>query len=484
MGTSGKDEVNAVAVDGEGNIYVTGQLGKGPVDFGCGVLADVSGYFDAFLLKLSPSGECIWSKRLGTSLTATQGRSVGIASDGGVLVSGSFDGASLDMGEAGMLVGEAEYEWCCYDPTCQGCKNICSDIFLGRYSALGEALQAAEYGTCVGDWPTSAVQAFDGHVLLTGGFYAGFPLDLGGGPLAPTWSGEPAKGPEGFVARFSPLGGHLWSKSLSSPGPDFARQAQATGTGRVHVLGAFDWSEIDLGGGAVKMHDEPPGCIHNGGATSCTDMYLLALDEDGTHIWSKGMGGARVDEPFAMAIGEDGTTYVSGESDSQVFVSGTWSLPITASEFHDSDGVVGAVDADGKDAWWLLVWGEGQQGATSVAVGGDGRSYVAGYSTEDAFGVATQQVQMAGCAATAAFVSSIKDGQPLWTYGWCGIHNGLTAPVRIALEPSGCIVVASGVVGDSENIGGQDLLAVGGDNGFPGDVLVAKFCQEFVAVKE
>ena len=65
-GSTGGD-MKAVAVDGQGNVVVTGYF-QGTVDFGAGPLTSAGGY-DIFVLKYSAAGGLPWAKRFGGSKT-------------------------------------------------------------------------------------------------------------------------------------------------------------------------------------------------------------------------------------------------------------------------------------------------------------------------------------------------------------------------------------------------------------------------------
>jgi hypothetical protein len=88
FGSVNRDSANAVAVDGNGNVLVTGVF-MGTVDFGGGQFIANEIYDDAFVLKLSAAGSHIWSKELGGS-AYDFGNAIAVDSSGNVVVTGSF----------------------------------------------------------------------------------------------------------------------------------------------------------------------------------------------------------------------------------------------------------------------------------------------------------------------------------------------------------------------------------------------------------
>jgi chitodextrinase len=86
--------VNAVAVDANGNVVITGQL-EGRANFGSTVLTS-SGDRDIFIAKYSSSGAYQWSKRFGDT-GSDIGYGIGVDTSGNVLVIGQFQG-TVDFG--------------------------------------------------------------------------------------------------------------------------------------------------------------------------------------------------------------------------------------------------------------------------------------------------------------------------------------------------------------------------------------------------
>ena len=74
-------------VDGSGNVLVTGTF-EGTVDFGGGPLTS-TGVSDIFLAKYDPNGNHIWSQRFGGTSSESV-RAIAVDGSGNVLVTGSF----------------------------------------------------------------------------------------------------------------------------------------------------------------------------------------------------------------------------------------------------------------------------------------------------------------------------------------------------------------------------------------------------------
>ena len=91
-GTAGRTDAYALTVDAQNNIIVAGSLG-GNIDFGGGIAISDLGLTDAFVLKLTSALAPVWAKSFGDALYDQTAKAVGVASNGDVIVGGSFKGS-------------------------------------------------------------------------------------------------------------------------------------------------------------------------------------------------------------------------------------------------------------------------------------------------------------------------------------------------------------------------------------------------------
>lgn len=94
FGGTGADTVSALAVDASGNVLLGGGT-FGPINFGGGVLP-AAGDSDAFVVKLDPQWNHLWSKRLGDAGMQTT-TAIGATPTGEVWAAGYFTGV-IDPG--------------------------------------------------------------------------------------------------------------------------------------------------------------------------------------------------------------------------------------------------------------------------------------------------------------------------------------------------------------------------------------------------
>jgi len=207
-----------IAVDGSANVIVTGSF-LGTTDFGAGPITSPMGWA-IFVTKYSPAGTPLWSKGAGGWL-GDSGTAVAVDAAGNVLVTGVF-GNWLNFGTGWLRSGGG-------------------DIFLAKLTGSGAPVWVKAFsGGGVG---LGVAADSSGNVIFTGGFSSS--LDLGGGILPGASTGGI------FVAKYSPSGNHLWSQGFADPTGDYGTAVTVDGSGNVSVTGVFT-STVDFGTGPVR----------------------------------------------------------------------------------------------------------------------------------------------------------------------------------------------------------------------------------------
>jgi hypothetical protein len=191
VGTDAADWGQGSSLAPDGGLYFTGYTE--------GVLGDAhAGRKDAFVVRMSPSGDIIWTRQFGTpELDWPQG--VGTTADGGVLLAGSTEG-SLGGPNAGLR-----------------------DAFVASYDADGNQRFITQFGTAGTD-SVFEVRAVDGWVVATGSTDG----DLGGA------SGER----DGLLVWLDTDGAVVAFDQLGSPGVDDLTGLAVSANGNVFYSGA------------------------------------------------------------------------------------------------------------------------------------------------------------------------------------------------------------------------------------------------------
>ncbi|MGK4003259.1 hypothetical protein WMF31_11590 [Sorangium sp. So ce1036] len=237
FGGAGVQEPTGVAMDARGRVVVTGSF-EGELALGEGApRLSSAGMTDVFVAQLDAHGEPIASRAFGDG-REQRGGDVEIGPDGGIALSGTFEGL-LDAGGGALL----------------------ADGVSAFVVALGPAREhrfSRAYGAHA---PPRLALAADGGLVLAGDVDR--PVDLGGGPL----DGE-GGGADIVVARLDGEGRHVWSTRL---GPGARRRGGERRTAGVAV-------DPDRGG--VLLAATVEGSVNLGGVTAASaaaDLLLLRL---------------------------------------------------------------------------------------------------------------------------------------------------------------------------------------------------------------
>lgn len=220
MGGTSSDTGNAVDIDPNGRVLLTGEFGE-TAAFGGGAFQS-SGKKDAFLAAYDAEGRHLWSKTFGGPENDV-GSGLALSPDGAVVVTGYYFGA-VDFG------GGALPAW----PN--------SSVLLAKYVvATGQHLWSRGYGSplSVGDAGNAVGVDYAGNITLTGAV-AGH-VDFGGGPLVDDYDVD------AFVAGFTASGAHIFSNRYGDAFSDRGLAVAIDPAGDALVGGSFSQS-VNFGG--------------------------------------------------------------------------------------------------------------------------------------------------------------------------------------------------------------------------------------------
>jgi hypothetical protein len=263
----------SVAVDGAGDVLVTGQVDSA-IDFGGGAIP----WGDGFVAELDSNGNYVWSQ----SLPQVSAESLAVDSTGNVLVAG----VTSDCAAGG------------------GC------LYVAKLDASGQPVWSTTCGgelACALNGANGIFVAVDGtgDVVLAGGFQGS--VDFGGGTFVSMENDAL------FAAKLDPDGNHLWSKSWGNAGTNLNGIDVAVDTAGNVILSGWLVGSVDLGGGPLTSGTSPNDAETYGGYV--TEMFAAKLDATGEHVWSKTFGYERPTNLLpgpSVAVDGDGNVWLTG----------------------------------------------------------------------------------------------------------------------------------------------------------------------------
>ena len=365
LGGTGNESGHGICVDGSGNVYVGGY---GSATWGTPLQAFGGGANDAFVAKLASDGSLTWNSFLGGT-GDDRGYSLALDGSGNVYVSGN-SGATWGTPVEAFSGGTSE----AFAAKLGNDGSLTWNSFLGSSGATDTAYAVTVDG--------------NGNVYVSGNSGAtwGTPVQAHGG------------GTDGFAAKLSDSGSLTWNTFLGTAGTDAANGVVVDASGDVYICGlsSATWGS--------------PVRAFSGGAN---DAFTVRLSNSGTLTWNTFLGGASGDWGGGIAIDASGNVYVGGYS------SATWgtpSLPYTAS----TDVFAAAVDTNGNLVWNAFLGGSGSDMFSPIAVSG-GNVYVAGQSGAtwgtpvQAFGGGTNDVFAAKIAVPPTNTAPVLDNSGFLT---------------------------------------------------------------------
>ena len=455
LGGRGSDTGQAIAVDGAGNVYITGATGSSdfptagalqPRYDGGGCEAATLGCGDAFVAKLNnESTGLVYSTFLGGT-GRDAGEAIAIDSAGNAYVTGQtraanfptvepFQGRSADGG--------------CYIP--DGGTSPCGDGFVAKLNAQGSGLVYSTYLTgAAEDRPTGITVDGAGNAYVTGTTYS---ADF------PTVRALRARCDDGtsctdaFVTKLNPRGsGLVYSTYLGGSADEYAQAVALDREGNAYVTGETRSHDFPTVNAIDSTFNGPTG-----GPANNFDAFVAKLNQQGSGlVYSTYLGDSDGDYGEAIAVDSMGQAYVTGYTMSPNFPtarpfqgrSGGGNCGDDDFFLQCGDAFVTKLQADGRTlSYSTFLGGSHGDGGSGIAVNGAGEASVTGITTSSNFPTARplQGASGGGNCGDAqvflpcpdAFVTRLRaDGQALVHSTYLG-GSGADESYGLAIDSAG-----------------------------------------------
>ena len=282
-GSSSDDSGYGIAVDGSGNVYVTGYsyaTWGSPLH----AFSSSSGTSDIFVLKLGSSGTYQWHTFYGSSSSNDSGSSITLDVSGNVYVTGySYATWGSPLHAFSSSVGTI-------------------DIFVLKLDSNGTYQWHTFYGSTNYDSGSGIAVDGSGNVYVSGNSNVTW-----GSPLH-VFSGSGYT--DILVLKLDSNGTYQWHTFYGSTYYDSNGGIAIDGSGNVYVTGSIyaTWGS--------PLHP------YSGGGLD--DILVLKLDSSGTYQWHTFYGSTNYDTGVGIAVDGSGNVYVTGYSFA------TWGSPLRA----------------------------------------------------------------------------------------------------------------------------------------------------------
>jgi len=267
-GGTNDDTGYSIAVDANGNSYVTGSF-FGSATFGTTTLTS-SGYEDIFVAKMDNNGNWLWANKAGGT-NWDYGYGIAVDANGNSYVTGYFWG-NATFGTTTL--------------TCSG--NF--GIFVAKMDINGNWLWAKQTGGTNTDLGQSIAVDANGNSYVTGYFWGNATF----GTTTLTSSGQY----DIFVAKMDSNGNWLWAKQAGGTSYDDGYSIAVDDNGNSYVTGYF-YGSATFGTTTLT-------------SSGNEDIFIAKLDINGNWLWAKQAGGTDDDYGKGIAVDDNGNSYITG----------------------------------------------------------------------------------------------------------------------------------------------------------------------------
>lgn len=354
----GQDYSNSIAVDSQGNSYVTGNF-RGSATFGNNTMTTATDATDGFVAKLDAQGQFVWSVQMvGEASNWIVAKAISIDDQGNSHIAGIFK-----YGFSSVTFGTT---------TLTGNDDI--NGFFTKLNAQGQFL-----------WTVKAE-----GVDINNSFAMGIAVDAAGNSYATGSFGETATFGNimlsssefgHFIAKLNPQGEYLWA--VKAEGSDFYDSSNGIAidmAGNSYVTGEFSGTATF---GNLSLV-----------SSGLRDIFVTKLDPQGQFIWASQAGGTGSDYGMEIVTDLSGNSYIVGLSSSGSATFGNIMLAMSGNiegyiaklnpqgQFIEAAKIdvnnIKSIDLDGQGIAYITGWlGSSTFGNTTLVQSGNGDVYVA-----------------------------------------------------------------------------------------------------------
>lgn len=331
---------NSISVDAAGNVYVTGIVGGGTIQFSSTQsISTGAGIDDIFIAKYNATGTLQWVLDCGGT-NLDYGSGIAAHATGSFYVTGVFEGTATFNTTTGLPVTLTS--------------NGSGDIFVAYYNTNGGLLWVRRAGGVNPDYGFSISVDSQKNAYVTGTFSSAF--NWGGVLIA-----SPPGGSDAFVTKYSLTGNVLWVRTIVGPNADSGTGISVDFAGSPFVVGSYQ-DALHFSNSALSLNS--PG--HN------REIFIARYNPAGLVMWVRSAGGSSYDYPGGICV-RDTSPYVSG-----VFVGNATFGSQSLTSVGAGDIFVARYDPGGALMWVKRAGGTLGDSANGIGVDGAGHAYITG----------------------------------------------------------------------------------------------------------
>ena len=375
LGGTDWDNGYGVAVDTDGNAYITGYTNSTDFPIQNPFQGSNAAYYDVFVTKLNASGSSLlYSTYLGGS-NSEYGLGIAIDTDGNAYITGYTPSIDFPTENPIQMYNAGN-----------------NDVFVTKLDASGTSLVYSTYlGGIQSDQGRGIAVDTNGNAYITGSTLSSY------FPTQNPFQGNKAGSWDAFVTKIDASGSSLaYSTYLGGTGLDDGYSIAVDTAGNAYVTG---YTESD----PFPTQNSFQGNNAGGG-----DAFVTKIDASGSSLaYSTHLGGSNEDRGRGIAVDTAGNAYITGYTDSPF--SFPTQNPIQGNNAGGRDAFVTKLNASGASlVYSTYLGGSSSDAGYAVAVDNTGKAYVTGYTYSDSFPTQNPiQAAIAGVGTGDAFVTKL-----------------------------------------------------------------------------
>jgi hypothetical protein len=394
IGGSGYDLGYAIAVDGSGNAYVTGDTWSlnypvTPGAFQTTKSTTSSLEADVFVTKLNATGTAlVYSTYIGGS-DDDRGSAIAVDGSGNAYVTGLTYSPNYDVTPGA------------FQTTKSTTSSLEADVFVTKLNATGTALVYSTYiGGSDDDRGYAIAVDGSGNAYVTGLTYSPN-YDVTPGAFQTTKSTTDPVDSDVFVTKLNATGTALvYSTYIGGSYRDVGNDIAVDGSGNAYVTGVTYSTDYDVTPGAFQTTKSTTSSFE-------ADVFVTKLNAAGTAlVYSTYIGGGFDDYGFGIAVDGSGNAYVTGLTYSPNY-------DVTPGAFQttnggDADVFVTKLNATGTAlVYSTYIGGNSFERGNGIAVDGSGNAYVTGWTFSTDYDVTSGAFQTRHGDGADVFVTKV-----------------------------------------------------------------------------
>ena len=202
------------------------------------------------------------------------------------------------------------------------------------------------------------------NIYTTGHFYGTADFDPGAGTCYLTTAGYH----DIFISKLDYNGNYVWAKKMGGESTDKGYSIVIDSQGNIYTVGIF----------CVTADFDPDTSTYNLTSAGHTDIFICKMDNNGSFIWAKQLGGGAYDYGYSMCVGINGNIYITGSFEGTAdFDPGDGTYNLTSNGYNDI--FICKLNTSGSFMWAKQLGGSSYDQGNSIAIDANENVYTTGY---------------------------------------------------------------------------------------------------------